>query len=52
MVIADRRHAILDHIILLSEETSAHTVLQHVINDTKGSHLEASWKRLAGRPGK
>jgi len=35
LVTADRRHAILSRTIRFPEETSAHTVLQHVINITK-----------------
>jgi len=42
----------LGHIIRLPEETQAHTVLQHVINVTNGSHLAAGWKRPPGRPWK
>jgi len=42
----------LGHIIRLPEETPADTVLQHVINVTKGSHLAAGWKRSPGRPWK
>jgi len=49
-VIADRRHAILGHIISLPEEAPAHAVLQHAINVTKGSRLAAGWKRPSGRP--
>jgi len=44
--------AILGHIIRLPEETLAHTVLQHVIKVTNGSHLAAGWKRPPGRPRK
>jgi len=36
LVVADRRHAILGHIIRLPEETPAHTVLQHVNSVTNG----------------
>ena len=50
LVIADRRHAILGHIISLPEEASAHAVLQYVINVTKGSHPATGWKRPPGRP--
>ena len=46
LVIADRRHAILGHIIRLLEQTPAHTVLQHVINchkwESPCNRLEAS----------
>jgi len=52
LVIADRRHATLDHIIRLPEETPAPTILQHVISVTNGSHLAAGWKRPTGRPWK
>jgi len=53
LVVADRRHANLGHIIRrLPEETPAHTVSQHVINVTNGSHLAAGWKCPAGRPRK
>ena len=39
LVIADRRHAIFCHIVGLPGVIPAHTVLQHVINVTKGGHL-------------
>jgi len=52
LIIADRRHAILGHIIRLPEETPAHTVLQHVMNITNGSRLAAGWKRPPRRPRK
>jgi len=52
LVIADRRHAILGHVIRRPEETPPCTVLQHVINVTNGSHFAAGWKRPAGRPWK
>jgi len=40
LVIADRRLAILGHIIRLKEETTAHTMLQHGINITNESPLQ------------
>jgi len=53
LVTADRIHAaILGHIIRLPEETPAHTVLQHVINVTKGSQITVGLKRPSGRPRK
>jgi len=45
LVSADRRHAVLGHII-----RPAHTMLQCVINVTDGSHLAAGWKRPPGWP--
>jgi len=52
LVIADHRRAILGHIMYLRGEAPAHTMLQHAINITKGSHLAASWKHQPGWPRK
>jgi len=50
--VVDCRRAILGYLGHFAEETPAHTVLQHVINVTNGSHLVAGWKRPAGLPRK
>jgi len=54
LVITDRRHAILGHVIRLPDETPADSLpcCSTLSTFTKGSHLAAGWKRPTGRPRK